>query len=84
MKISMVVPTYMGAEKMLKLLKHLTNQTTNDFELILVIDTNKQQILNIVDEYKKNFKHLKVIFNTKRCGRSLALKQGIQNRWLFG
>ena len=79
MKISMVVPTYMGAEKMLKLLKHLTNQTTNDFELILVIDTNKQQILNIVDEYKKNFKHLKVIFNTKRCGRSLALKQGIQN-----
>jgi len=78
MKISMIVPVYRGADKLLKLLKHLSHQNIDDFEVILVIDTNKERILSVVDEYKKNMKNLKIVFNTKRVGRSLALKQGIK------
>lgn len=78
MKISIVVPIYGGAEKLLKLLRHLSNQGPNDFEVVLVIDTNKEKTLSIINDFTKSIKNLKVVFNTKRVGRSVALKQGIK------
>lgn len=81
MKLSIIVPVYKGIKKLSKFLEQLAVQTSNNYELILVIDTLKENALKEVDEFlaeypsvKENFK---MTFNSKRTGRTSAINDGI-------
>lgn len=83
MKLSIIVPIYKEAKKLRHYLEQLEVQTSNDYELILVIDTLKEDSLKEVDAFleaypqvKENFK---LIFNSKRTGRTSAIRDGIKN-----
>lgn len=81
MKLSIVVPVYKDVKKLSKFLKQFSEQTSNDYELILIIDTLREEPLKEIDSYlaeypivKENFK---LVFNSKRTGRTSAINDGI-------
>lgn len=79
MKLSIIVPIYKESRLITRFLDQMQRQELQDFELVLVIDTNNENILGIVDEYKKFFKkRLALIYNTKRMGRTIALYEGVK------
>lgn len=78
MKLSIIVPIYKEASKVKRILKKLDDQTSKKFEVVLVVDTNGDNTLGIVDEYSESFgKRMKVVYNSKRVGRTSALYGGI-------
>ncbi len=79
MKLSIIVPVYRESKFLSKFLDQMQRQELQDFELVLVVDTNSEDILSIVDQYKKFFKNrLALIYNTKRMGRNNALHEGVK------
>lgn len=79
MKLSIITPIYKGSNFLPKYFEKLSEQTNSNFELILVVDTNNEKILRYIDKYKKSIKgQIKVIFNSKRFGRSNAIGQAVE------
>ncbi len=81
MKLSIIVPVYKGVKKLSKFLEQLSVQTSNDYELIIVVDTLKEDALKEVDSYLSNLptvkENFKLVFNSKRTGRTSAINDGI-------
>lgn len=81
MKLSIIVPVYKGIKKLSKFLEQLSNQTSSDYELILVIDTLKEDALKEVDSFLADYpsvkENFKLAFNSKRTGRTSAINDGI-------
>ena len=79
MKISLIAPVYKDKKNFALFLSKINDQKNKDFELILVIDTNYEDVLSIVDEFKGKFENkLKILFNTKRISRLEAVKKAVQ------
>ncbi|WKX02481.1 glycosyltransferase family 2 protein [Candidatus Mycoplasma mahonii] len=78
MKLSIIVPVYRESKDLDKFFKIIKAQTSKNYEVILIIDTNKNHILDVVEEHKKNIeKKMQVIYNSSRIGRSAAVQTGI-------
>lgn len=74
MKLSIIIPIYKEPLKVKRVLNKLANQTNNKFEVFLVVDTNIGNTLDVIDQNVDIFgKRLKVVFNSKRVGRTSAL-----------
>ena len=56
-KISIIIPTYLRQEIAIKTLKHLTFQSTDSFE-VLVIDQTPSKLKNLENFKTKNFKYV--------------------------
>ena len=79
MKLTIIVPVYKERKEVSKILSVLSEQTSKDFQVILVVDTNKDDVLSVIDKYKEKLKSkLKVVFNSTRTGRSNAIDDGIR------
>lgn len=79
MKISLIAPVYKDKKNFYWFLSKINDQKNKNFELILVIDSNYEDVLSIVDEFKGKFENkLKVIFNTKRNSRIDGIKKAVQ------
>ncbi len=78
-EISVIIPVYNGAEKMADTLDSIYNQTFKNFELILVNDGSTDNIIEIVNNYKKNnsIKNMELI-TTLNKGVSNARNIGIE------
>lgn len=82
MKLSIIVPVYKGVKKLSKFLEQVSVQTSKDYELIVVVDTLAENALKEIDDYLKEFpsikENFKLVFNSKRVGRTAALNAGIE------
>lgn len=73
MKVSVIVPTYNGAHKILSILNALTNQTCRNYELLIVIDGSTDNTYQLLDKLpKRDFK----ILNQKNKGRAAVRNKG--------
>lgn len=80
MKLSIITPVYKDTKHLERFLEHMKEQTSKDYEIVLVVDTNNGQTLELIDEYRGAFKgRLKTIFNSKRFSRTAAINLGAAN-----
>ncbi|MCS6796274.1 MAG: glycosyltransferase family 2 protein, partial [Raineya sp.] len=83
-KISVVIPTYNGANKILNVLSSLEKQTFREFEVIVVIDGSTDKTQEILAESQFNFP-LKVVYQANK-GRAGARNTGANKasaEWLI-
>ena len=60
-KVSIIVPVYNGEGYIKKCLDSLVNQTLKDIEIIVINDGSKDKTLDILKEYQKKYKNIKII-----------------------
>ena len=76
--ISIIVPSYNGAEKISILLNALVNQKTSANEVIVVLDGSTDNTKHVVHSFNKFFNHLRII-EIPNGGRSVARNFGVKN-----
>lgn len=77
MKVSIIVPVYNVEKYLESCLKSLTHQTLKEIEIICVNDGSADKSLDILKEYEKRDKRIKVI-SQDNAGRSVARNVGIK------
>lgn len=75
-RVSIIVPIYNVEKYLARCLDSLVNQTFNDIEIIAINDGSTDNSLNILNDYAKRDKRIKVI-NKKNEGLSNARNTGI-------
>jgi len=76
--ISVIVPTYNGAHRILNVLRALENQTVNDFELIVAIDGSNDDTLTVLNTSNFSFKNFRIIEQPNK-GRASIRNLGAKN-----
>ncbi len=76
--ISIVIPVYNSQPYLPHCLDSIINQTYQNIEIVVVNDGSTDDSLNILEEYQKKDKRIKII-NIKNCGVSHARNIGIKN-----
>lgn len=77
--VSVVLPTYNRAQLLKRSIDSLLNQTYQNFEIIVVDDGSTDNTSEILDEYQKISKKIKVIKHPKNQGVSVARNTGNQH-----
>lgn len=75
MKVSVIIPTYNGAQKILNILHSLEKQTFTDFETVVLIDGSTDNTLQLLNNTTFLLNSLKVI-KRENGGRSKARNSG--------
>lgn len=77
--VSIIVPVY-NAEKFLRdTIKTVQEQTYKNWELLLVNDCSTDNSVNIIQEYSKEDKRIKLINLENNSGAAIARNTGIEN-----
>lgn len=76
--ISVIVPVYKQNKLLDKFLESLTKQTCKKFEVILAIDTNSDDVLDVVEKHWELRKNATIIFNVKKGGRLKSIYSSIK------
>lgn len=66
MNISVIIPTYQGASRILHVLEALKNQTITDFEVIVAIDGSNDRTKELLEKQAFSFKDFKVLEQTNK------------------
>lgn len=77
MKVSVIVPVYNQEKYINRCIDSILEQTMTDFELILINDGSKDKSLDILKEYEKKDKRIKVI-DQKNMGVAKTRNKGIE------
>ena len=79
-KISVVMPVYNGERFLKEAIDSILNQTTTDFEMILINDGSTDGTGQIIARYQEQDERIHTITNTKPLGKAgdLAKEMGIQ------
>ena len=77
LKISVIIPTYKGAHKVVNALKSLELQTFQDFETLVVVDGSTDSTKEIVENSSFNLSSLKII-EKENGGRSKVRNAGAE------
>lgn len=74
--VSVIIPTYNGAHKILNILKALEQQTLKDFEVVIVIDGSTDNTAQIIknNKFKLNLK----IISRENGGRAIVRNVGAE------
>lgn len=75
--VSIIVPVYNTEKYLVRCVESLINQTFNNIEIILINDGSTDKSLNIINEYKKKDRRIKLI-NNKNNGVSYSRNIGIK------
>ena len=76
-KISIIVPVYNVEKYIDKCLNTLVKQTIDDYEIIVIIDGSKDNSIEIVKKYKKEYPNLINYYETENKGLSSARNLGL-------
>ena len=76
--LTVIIPTYNGAKKVVNCLHSLEKQTLKDFETIVVIDGSTDNTQEILNQQKWNLKDFKVIFQENK-GRASVRNTGVKH-----
>ncbi|MBO6281115.1 MAG: glycosyltransferase [Alphaproteobacteria bacterium] len=77
-EISVVMPVYNTAKYLPESISGVLDQTFKDFELIMVNDGSTDNSLEIMQEYAKKDKRIKVVNMDKNSGAAAARNEGIK------
>ena len=77
--VSAIMPVYNSEEYLEKTLDSLVNQTLREIEIICVNDASTDNSLEIINEYKKKDKRIKVINNQINMGAAVSRNTGLEN-----
>ena len=77
MKISIVIPVYNSEKFIRKLLDSISEQTYDDYEVVIVNDGSTDNSLEVIGEIAERNKKIKCI-TTKNSGPGLARKRGFE------
>ena len=75
--ISVVMSTYNRAEHLPKAIDSIKNQTFQDWELIIVNDGSKDNTAEVLKEYAKQDRRIKILTNTENKGLVYSLNRGL-------
>ena len=75
-KISCIIPAYNEQANISRVLKVITTFPRFD-EIIVIDDGSKDNTVNIVKQYQKDCKHLKLIVNSHNLGKTGAIKKAV-------
>lgn len=74
-KVSIVIPTYNGAQRLPSTLSALSKQSCKEFEVIIVNDGSTDATIEVVNSFEEKLPTMKLI-NQKNGGRSVARNSG--------
>lgn len=77
-KVSVIVPVYNTEKYLKKCLDSLVNQTLDDIEIIVINDCSPDNANEILAEYEKKYKNIKVIHNKTNKGIGYNRNLGIE------
>ena len=77
MRVSVIIPTFERANKILNIIKALEKQTFTDFETLVIIDGSQDNTKNIIDNYVHSLKKLTVIYQANQ-GRAKVRNSGVK------
>lgn len=88
LKISICIPIYNRAKELKRLLESIKEQDKN-IEIVISDNNSTDNILEVIEEYKKIFKNLKYIKNNKNMGFDYNLNNAVNYStgnyiWLMG
>jgi glycosyltransferase involved in cell wall biosynthesis len=75
MNISVIIPTFNGAKKIISVLQSLQNQSVKDFEVIVIIDGSTDETFKILQQRTFDFSPFKII-NQANQGRAGSRNRG--------
>lgn len=78
-KVSVIVPVYNAKDYLKRCLDSICNQTLNDIEIICIDDCSTDGSLDILYNYQKKDKRVRVITCNKNGGESVARNIGLKN-----
>ena len=78
-KISVIIPVYNAEQYLVRCLDSVINQSLQDIEIICVNDCSTDNSLEILENYAKNDKRIKIINCKINGGESKARNTGIDN-----
>ena len=77
--VSIIISVFKKNSYLSQSIKSILNQTYNFYELIIINDNPKNlEIKNILEEFKKKDKRIRVINNKKNIGLAASLNKGIR------
>lgn len=76
-KMSLVIPIYNDEKYILRLMKSIQKQAIKEIEIIFIEDCSIDNSLNIIEEYNKIDKRIKLIKNGKNKGCLYSYAKGI-------
>lgn len=81
MNISIVIPNYNGSEllkkNLPKIFEELKNYKKGKNEIVVVDDRSLDESIKVLNDFKKEYKNLKVFENEKNLGFSSAVNKGV-------
>lgn len=80
MKLSFIIPTYMGKKFIPQFIASLEKQTDQNFDAIFIVDASKDSMaIDYLLKMKLKYKNtIKVLFNSKRQKRLVSIISGIK------
>ncbi|MFX1257023.1 MAG: glycosyltransferase family 2 protein [Promethearchaeota archaeon] len=79
MKVSIIMSIYNGEDYLNKAIDSILNQTFKDFELILIDDASTDTSLEIIENYAKIDKRIRVLKNPVNVGLTKSLNNAIRH-----
>lgn len=76
-KVSVIIPTYNGANKIPVLLNALLKQTYTNFEVVVVVDGSTDNTVEVLDTFQNKFAGYKVIVQENK-GRAVVRNRGVK------
>jgi len=67
-RISVIVPVYNIEKKIKKCIRSIQNQNMSDIEIIIVDDASTDNTTEIIKEFQKEDKRIKILYNNKTMG----------------
>ncbi|WP_214804245.1 MULTISPECIES: glycosyltransferase family 2 protein [unclassified Exiguobacterium] len=77
--VSIIMPTYNSEEFVKESINSVINQTYNNFELIIIDDSSKDNTVKVVTEMMKNDNRINLITLPNNSGAAVARNKGIDN-----
>ncbi|MDP3881257.1 MAG: glycosyltransferase family 2 protein [Nanoarchaeota archaeon] len=77
-RISVIMPAYNAEKFISETIKSIINQTFKDWELIVIADAPTDRTIEIVKNYQKKEKRIKLILLKKNCGPAYARNIGMK------
>lgn len=87
--VSVCIPTYNGGKYIRECIESILVQTYSDFEILIVDDKSSDETIEVVEEFAKRDKRIRIVRNQQNLGlvknwnRCVELSEGEWIKFLF-